>query len=328
MQEDSQAQTATFQTSSSRTTRDRVGLTVDGSNAATAVQAIMAAEKAGVAQIWMTQTLSPDILTLFAAAAVQTSRIRMGSSIVPTYPRHPLALAMQALAFNDLAPNRLRLGIGPSHRPTIEGVYGIKMESPLEHLREYVEILRAALWEGKVDHHGRFYNVVATLPRKSEVPILISTLRQGAFQLAGEISDGAISWLCPVPYLLNTALPALRTGADQSGRTAPPVVAHVLAASSSDRQAVLTATRRQIQRYGRLPFYRNMFADAGFPVAADGTMPDELVNSLVISGDDAAIAARFKELLASGLDELLVLHVPTVDAASERTRLMQIMGQL
>jgi alkanesulfonate monooxygenase SsuD/methylene tetrahydromethanopterin reductase-like flavin-dependent oxidoreductase (luciferase family) len=259
---------------------------------------------------------------------VQTSRIRMGSSIVPTYPRHPLALAMQALAFNDLAPHRLRLGIGPSHRPSIEGVYGIKMETPLEHLREYVEILRAVLWEGKVDHHGRFYNVVATLPRKAEVPVLISALRQGAFQLAGEIADGAISWLCPVPYLLNTALPAIRAGAEERRRVAPPVVAHVLAATSSDRQAVLTATRRQIQRYGRLPFYRNMFADAGFPVAEDGMMPDELVDSLVISGDDAAIAARLKELLAFGLDELLVLHVPTVDAGSERTRLMQVIGQL
>ncbi len=132
----------------------------------------------------------------------------------------------------------------------------------------------------------------------------------------------------PVPYLLTTALPALRSGADRVGRAAPPLVAHVLAAASTDRQAVLTATRRQIQRYGRLPFYRNMFADAGFPVATDGTMPDDLINSLVISGDDAAIAARFNDLLSSGLDELLVLHVPTVDAGSERTRLMQVIGQL
>jgi F420-dependent oxidoreductase-like protein len=328
MAENSQTQTATSHSSSSRPARDRVGITVDGSNAVAAVQSIVTADKAGVAQIWMTQTLSPDILTLFAAAAVQTSAIRMGSSIVPTYPRHPLALAMQALALNDLAPGRLRLGIGPSHRPSIEGVYGIKMEAPLEHLREYVQILHAALWEGKVDHHGRFFNVVATLPRKAEIPILISALRQGAFKLAGEVSDGAISWVCPVPYLLNTALPALRAGAESAGRVAPPLVAHVLATINPDRQAVIAAACKQVQRYGRLPFYQGMFADAGFPVGEGGTIADALVDSLVISGDEAAVAARFRELLSSGLDELLVLHVPTADAGSERARLMQVIGQL
>jgi alkanesulfonate monooxygenase SsuD/methylene tetrahydromethanopterin reductase-like flavin-dependent oxidoreductase (luciferase family) len=81
-----------------------------------------------------------------------TSSIRMGTSIAPTYPRHPLALAMQALS--DLAPERLRLGVGPSHRPTIEGVYGLPMPKPLEHLREYVAVLRAALWQGQVDQKG------------------------------------------------------------------------------------------------------------------------------------------------------------------------------
>ncbi|WP_281276365.1 LLM class flavin-dependent oxidoreductase [Dictyobacter kobayashii] len=150
----------------------------------------------------------------------------------------------------------------------------------------------------------------------------------GAFQLAGEIADGALPWLCPVPYLLKTAVPALRQSAAQHGRSAPPVVAHVLAAMSDDHQAVLEATRKQIASYGRLPFYASMFADADFPVGPDGTMSDELVNSLVISGTPEAIAARFGELLSSGLDELLVLPVAVKDAASERTQLARLIGQL
>ena len=105
---------------------------------------------------------------------------------MPTYPRHPLDLAQQALSLYDIAHGRLRLGIGPSHQAIIEGIYGLSQTTPLAHLREYVKVLRAALWEGKVDHHGQFFNVVVTLPRTTQTPVLISTLGKKAFQLAGE----------------------------------------------------------------------------------------------------------------------------------------------
>ncbi|GER92162.1 LLM class F420-dependent oxidoreductase [Dictyobacter vulcani] len=309
--------------------RERVGLVVNGAVASRAVQTIVEAEAAGVRQIWMTQMpLAPETLSIFAAAAMQTSTIRLGSAIVPTYPRHPLTMAAQALAIHDLAPGRLRLGIGPSHRPTMEGMYGFKMEKPLEHLREYVEILHAGLWQGKIEHKGRYFNVFADLPRTARIPILVSTLRAGAFKLAGEISDGALPWLCPIPYLLKTGLPVLRQAAAEQGRTPPPLVAHVLVAMSEDRSAVTSATRSQISRYGKLPFYANMFADAGFPVAADGTMSDDLISSLVISGSHIEIVQRFSELLASGLDELLVLPVAVHEPDSELTRLAQLIGQL
>lgn len=309
--------------------RERVGLVTNGPDAVTVVKTIVAAEAAGVRQIWSTQSpVLADTLTTFAAAATQTSSIRLGTSIIPTYPRHPLTMAGQALAINDLAPGRLRLGIGPSHRPTIEGVYGFSMVKPLEHLREYVDIVRSALWEGSVEHQGQFFQVKATLPRTAQIPILISTLREGAFGLAGEISDGALPWLCPIPYLLKTALPALQRSAKSSGRPVPPLVAHVLVSMSEDRRAVINATRAQISRYGQLPFYARMFADAGFPVAADGTMSDDLINSLVISGSETTIADRFSDTLAAGLDELLVLPVLAHDADQELTRLMQIIGHL
>jgi alkanesulfonate monooxygenase SsuD/methylene tetrahydromethanopterin reductase-like flavin-dependent oxidoreductase (luciferase family) len=204
--------------SSLRPTRERVGLVVDGTNAAAAVKTIVAAEVAGVRQIWMVQSpWSPDILTTLAATTTKTSTIRLGTSIVPTYPRHPLVLAQQALSLYDIAPGRLRLGIGPSHKAIIEDIYGLPQTTPLVHLREYVIVLRAALWEAKVDHHGQFFNVIVTLPRTAHIPVLVSTLGKKAFQLAGEIADGALSWMCPVPYLLRTGIPALRTAAAAVG---------------------------------------------------------------------------------------------------------------
>jgi alkanesulfonate monooxygenase SsuD/methylene tetrahydromethanopterin reductase-like flavin-dependent oxidoreductase (luciferase family) len=202
------------------------------------------------------------------------------------------------------------------------------MNAPLEHLREYVDILHAILWQGEVDYHGRFFTVKTSFPRTPRTPILISALRTGAFHLAGEIADGAISWLCPVPYLLEKAVPALRAGAAKSDRPTPPLVAGIPVAMSQDRQAVLAAARSQLSRYGRLPFYANMFADAGFPIEADGAMTDELIDSLVISGDEAAIAARFAELLEAGLDELFVMNMQVVDPEIEQMRLFKLIGQL
>ena len=312
------------------TTQERVGLVVDGANAASAVKTIVAAEAAGVRQIWMVQPPSgPDTLTTLSAAATKTSTIRLGTSIVPTYPRHPLVLAQQVLSLYDIAPGRLRLGIGPSHQAIIEGIYGLSQTTPLAHLREYVKVLRAALWEGKVDHHGQFFNVVVTLPGITQTPVLISTLGKKAFELAGEIADGALSWVCPVPYLLNTGIPALRRAAAANGRSAPLLVAHISVALSEDRHSVMAAGHRVLDMYAKLPFYAKMFADAGFPLTADQmVVPESLVDSLIVSGNEATVAARFTELLAAGLDELMVTLVPIKDAVDELTRLMHLIGQL
>jgi len=129
--------------------RERIGLAVSSFSALTTMSNIVAAEAAGVRQVWSTQIISaPDTLSVFAAAATQTESVRMGVSIVPIYSRHPLTMAEQALALHEIAPGRLRLGIGTSHRPAVEGVYGIPMTAPLEHLREYATVLRSLLWEG------------------------------------------------------------------------------------------------------------------------------------------------------------------------------------
>src|ERR1044072_2543814 len=124
--------------------RERIGLVVNGANAATAIKTIAATETAGIRQIWMTNTpWFPDVLTILAAAAIKTSTVRLGTAIIPTYPRHPLVLTQEALALNDRAPGRLRLGLGPSHRAIVENIYGLPQTTPLAHLREYVKVLHS-----------------------------------------------------------------------------------------------------------------------------------------------------------------------------------------
>ena len=309
--------------------RERVGLAIQGTDSATVMQRIREAEQAGIQQIWMTQSVGMlDTLTLFAAVATQTTRIRLGTSIVPVYPRHPLVMALQAATINDLAPGRLRLGVGTSHRHIMENIYGLSMPSPLAYLREYVEVMRQGLWEGRMDHQGQFFKVAATIPRPAQIPLLISALGEKAFHLAGEIADGAISWVCPVPYLLDTALPALRAGAETQHRPVPPLVAHIPVAMSTDEAAVQAAATPRISFYTKAPFYAHMFASAGFPVGADGTGVEAIVKALVVAGDQSQVEKRLRDLLASGLDELLLMPVPVADETREREQLMQVMAAL
>jgi alkanesulfonate monooxygenase SsuD/methylene tetrahydromethanopterin reductase-like flavin-dependent oxidoreductase (luciferase family) len=155
-----------------------IGLAIARSTSAEAVDAAIAAEEESGYAVWSTVGgTAPDAMTIFAAAALRTTSIRLGMSIVPAYPRHPIVLASQALVLADLAPDRFHLGVGPSHKPTIEGMFGISMGNSLRYTREYVTILRQLLWEGKTDFEGEYFNVRASLPEgrtPPRTPILLS----------------------------------------------------------------------------------------------------------------------------------------------------------
>lgn len=306
------------------------GLVIPRGTAKEFVARIQQAAAHGLRQVWTTVGgPTADTVTAYAAAAVTTERVMLGTSVVPTYPRHPITLASQAIAIEDLAPGRLRLGIGTSHRPTIEGAYGIPMGKPLAHLREYVTILRGLLWEGKAEFSGEYFTVNSALPATvtpPRTPILISALRPNAFRLAGEIADGAISWVTPIDYLVNTALPAMAESAAQAGRERPPVIAHVPVAVSTDREAARNAFRSQFSAYGKLPFYAKMFEAAGFPVTDSGEMTDGLVDILTVSGDAAEIRSRLQEIRARGIDELLISQVVVADQAAELEELSKVLA--
>ncbi len=310
----------------------RVGLVVAPGQPATVVEAARLADQRGVPMLWsIAPGVAPDPLTLFAAAAVQTERVGLGTAIIPIYPRHPAALASQALAVAALAPGRLRLGIGPGGQGFIERSLGIPYGRPLSRLREYVTVLRGLLWDGKADFDGEVYQVHATLPAgvtPPRVPILISALRPPAYHLAGEVTDGALAWVSPVRYLVDHALPALRAGAQAAGRPTPPLLGHILVALSTDRLAVQAAVRAQFGFYGRLPQYMRMFADAGFPAPGDGTLPDGLVDALAVSGTPTQVEARLREILAQGIDEVMVSHVAVADAAAEGEDLAAVLAGL
>src|SRR5229473_6558862 len=287
----------------------RVGVAVGGDKVNDVLAAIERAEQLGIQAAWMTTGGARlDSITTFAAAALRTQHIFLGTSIVPTFPRHPLVVAQQTQVVAQLAPGRFRLGLGPSHRPTMQAM-GIHLTSPLGHLREYLRICKALLQQGRVDFDGTYYKAHDAIAQPLDVPVMASALQRDSFALCGEEADGAISWVCPGPYLRDVALPAMRVGAERVGRPVPPLIAHAPVCVHDQAAEVYAAVREQIMN-PRLPFYQHMFIAAGFPEAKNGAWSDGMIDATVLWGNEARVTERLHELLAWGATEILVTPVP------------------
>jgi alkanesulfonate monooxygenase SsuD/methylene tetrahydromethanopterin reductase-like flavin-dependent oxidoreductase (luciferase family) len=261
------------------------------------------ADALGYESLWVTHGGGRDALLVLSAYSHVAPRAGLGTGVIPIYPRHPVLLAQEALTLADLAGGRLRLGIGVSHRPMIEAALGLDMGRPLEVMREYVTVLRAAL-AGKATHQGARYRVAwqSGLPRLPAPPaILLAGLSPKMLELAGEVADGVVLWLCAPTYIREQAIPAIRRGRERAGKPLDgfEIVAAVPAALTVDRAAGSALFKAELVRYLALPFYRAMLEQSGFQAelaAYDRTprpdaVPDRLASALAGVGDFRTLSA-------------------------------------
>ncbi len=247
------------------------------------------AEALGYESVWVTHGSGRDSFLVLAAYAAATSRIGLGNGVVPIYPRHPTAMAQAALTLSEISGGRFRLGLGVSHRATMEGMLGLRLAEPLSVMREYVGVLRGALGSG-ARFEGRHYRVAwsMALPKLPPAPpVLIAALSPRMLELAGEIADGAVLWLCTPRYIRETALPALERGRRRAGKMLEgfEIVAAVPLAIAEDAPGALRAFRDELIRYLTLPFYRMMLAASGFGedlerFDRDAVVPERLAGAL------------------------------------------------
>jgi alkanesulfonate monooxygenase SsuD/methylene tetrahydromethanopterin reductase-like flavin-dependent oxidoreductase (luciferase family) len=203
-------------------------------------------------------------------------------------------MAQAAATLNEVSGGRFRLGIGVSHKSAMEAMLGLSLLEPLAVMREYVAVLRGALGAGS-EFEGRHYRVrwsLALPKRPPAPPIYLATLSVKMLELAGEIADGAVLWLCPPAYVRDVAVPALERGRRRAGKPLAgfEIVAAVPLAVSNDRAAAMTAFRSELTRYVEQPFYRAMMQAAGLAdgVAAfdrKGEVPESLAEALGGIGD-------------------------------------------
>ncbi|HEV8457839.1 MAG TPA: LLM class flavin-dependent oxidoreductase [Methylomirabilota bacterium] len=294
------------------------------------------ADSLGYESIWVTHGLGRDALLTLSAYSRVAPRVGLGTGVIPIYPRHPVLLAQEALTLSDITGGRLRLGIGVSHRPMMEGALGLDMGRPLDLMREYVSVLSAALG-GKVDHRGPRYRATwqSGLPALPPAPpILLAGLGAKMLELAGEIADGVVLWLCAPAYIRDKAIPAIKRGRQRAGKSLEgfEIVAAVPAALTVDKPAGTALFKAELMRYLALPFYRAMLEASGF--AADlaafdhaprpDAVSDRLAAALGAVGDFKTLSAFVTAHREAGVTLPAIRpigfpdaahYVPTVEAA-------------
>ena len=238
-----------------------------GRDLAAGVDLARRAEALGYDSAWVTHGSGRDSFLVLAAYGAATTRLGLGNGVVPIYPRHPVAMAQAALTLSEISGGRFRLGIGVSHKVSMETSLGLALREPLAVTREYVAVLRGALG-GTADFEGRHYKVNWTLAvpeRPAAPPIYLAALSKKMLELAGEIADGVVLWLCSPDYVRDVAVPALQRGRARTGKSLAgfEIVAAVPLAIWDDGAAALAAFRGELARYLTLPFYRAMLEASG-----------------------------------------------------------------
>jgi 5,10-methylenetetrahydromethanopterin reductase len=294
----------------------KIGITVGlGSRSESTIDGIVDrirdAETRGFATAWMTNAFGFDAITALSAVGRQTSSIELGTAVVPTYPRHPVVMAQQALTAQSSSGGRFTLGIGLSHETMIEGSLGIPFERPVRHMREYLEVLIPLLEGDPASTDGRLYNVRARVsaPTEPRVPVVVAALGPQMLKVTGELADGTIlSWVGRKTIGDHIA-PRITKAAADAGRPAPRIIAGLPISLTSDPDGARERFSPQVAGYGMLPSYRAMFDREGVEDPAD----------VALFGDESALDAALRELAAAGATEYAAQVVSTQPGSATRT---------
>jgi F420-dependent oxidoreductase-like protein len=254
-----------------------------------------AAARDGFASYWLSQINGPDALTALAVVGAEAPGIELGTAIVPTYPRHPIALAIQALTAQAATGGRLVLGIGPSHRIAVEGAWGLSYAKPLAHTREYVAVLRDLLQGKAVSFAGEQLVARGQLAIDAEpCPVLLAALGPRMLDLAGTAADGTVTWMAGARTLRDHIVPAVVAAAEKAGRGRPRVVAGLPICVTDDVAGARAHAAEKLGVYGTLPAYRAMLEREGV------TGPE----GVLLAGDEAEVRDAVAALEAAGVTDL------------------------
>ena len=272
-----------------------------------AVERARLAERLGYHSIWCSQLPgSRDTALVLAAYALATERIRLGTAVLPIYVRHPTQMAQMALTLDEISHRRFLLGLGVSHKVTVESMWGLSLHEPLSAMREYVQVLRDSFRGGSAAVEGRHFTArwAYSGPRNEDLPIFLAALSEKMLELAGEVADGVALWMCSPEYVRTTVIPAVARGRERAGRSLDgfEVLAAVPVCLAEDVDAARGAFRATVERYASLPYYRRMMVASGFgDTLGRGEISDAMLDELGAIGSAADIRGLLDRYRSAGV---------------------------
>lgn len=274
----------------------RIAIGIGGSTMDDVVANTEAAAAHGFTSGWLSNIFALDAIAAIAVAGRAVPGIQLGTAVVPTFPRHPHALAQQAMTAWDSTRGRFTLGIGLSHQIVIESMFGLSFDKPARHMREYLAVLLPLLREGNVAYDGELYKVHAPLERAGDPsgpPVLLAAMAPVMLRLAGEVADGTILWMAGARAVGEHVAPRVNKAAADAGRPAPRIVASLPVAVTNDPDSLKDQAARTFAVYGGLPSYRAMLDKEGADDPADAAF----------IGDEIAVEARIRAMADAGVTE-------------------------
>ncbi|MBX9605282.1 MAG: TIGR03564 family F420-dependent LLM class oxidoreductase [Gammaproteobacteria bacterium] len=283
------------------------GITVDS-----IVALARRAEAAGFATLWMAHIRTIDAISALGVAGRDTTRIELGTAVTPTYPRHPMAMAQQALTTAQMSGNRFVLGIGLSHKLVIEDMLGLSYAQPARHMREYLKVLRPLLRGEVVNFDGeefRIANLQIEVPGVPDVPVVVAALGEHMLRLTGRLADGTSTWMTGPKTIAEHIVPHLARGASDAGRPAPRVIGGYPIVLTTAVDAARETIGKTLAIYGQLPSYRAMLDREGYRGPADAALV----------GDEATLRAEFARRRDAGVTDFNAAIADVEPGAFDRT---------
>lgn len=300
----------------------RIGLNGGAASVEKVVEQAQRAEADGFQALWYPSAVLGDPVTAMALAGRATSSIELGTAVLQTYTSHP-ALEATRVAAAAAAMGRpgFTLGLGPSHQPLVEGVYGLSYAAAGQHTEEYVSIVAGLLAGGSVTLEGRELTVrgAQLAPLAQPVSLLVSALGPRLLRVAGELADGTVLWMGNARAIEAQVAPRIGKAAADAGRPAPRIVAGLPVAVHDDVDEARAVAAQQFAVYGTLPNYQRILEHGGAAGPADAA----------IVGDEASVAAQLQGLLDAGATDIWASIFPVGDdAAGSRRRTRHLLREL
>jgi len=301
----------------------KIGLALgggDGASVEEAVGKIVEAENDGFATVWLANIFALDALTVLALAGQKTERIELGTAVVPTYPRHPHALAQQAATVNAAVGGRLALGIGRSHQLVIENMFGLAYDKPISHMRDYVSVVSGLTKDGACAVDGKAYRVNAGLAIKggSPFPVFIGALMPKMLRLCGELCEGTLTWMSGPKYLEQTIIPEMNGAAAAAGRPTPRTVCSLPVCVTADPDGARGIAAALFEIYGQLPVYRACLDAEGAEGPAD----------LALVGSEDEVRAGIERVRDAGATDFYPAIFPDADGEASTARTYELLKGL
>jgi 5,10-methylenetetrahydromethanopterin reductase len=285
----------------------RIGVMLDTEQSLDVLVAQVASlREAGIGSAWMSQIFGYDSLTALAVVGREVPDIELGTAVVPTYPRHPVMLAGQALTVQAASGGRLTLGVGLSHQLVIENVFGQSFEKPVRHMREYLSILVPILEGEQVTFNGETLSASTFGPLGIDAPapdVLVAALGTAMLHIAGRLATGTITWMTGPTTVESHIIPTIRDAAARAGRSEPRIGVGLPVCVTSDEGAARAKASELFAMYGYLPSYRAMLDREGVEGPVD----------VAIIGTATEVRGRIRQLADIGSTDFVGAPFGTAD---------------